>query len=192
MYDSFVTIGFLVPLLMLVATVLKGNFATFQMQRRGITNGLPFTKHLGAWSELLLMPFAIGIMANYATQWSSKAISISIVIGLVVSVAMHFSWIKGSKRQEHMLSPEGLNSCGYIHIVYFAGVFAELILFYLGSSPTMHDKVVIAVMVGANTLIGTQGVNLMKDGTIDQPGVIVTLGTWAVLAAAVLFGRPLL
>ena len=192
MYEIGLAFGIFSPFVIMIIAFFLGTFTTSQMRQRGINDGLPYTRHLGAWGEQFILPFGLGTMAAYALQWSWMAVGIASVIGIVVSVAMHVSWVKGSKRQEHMLSPKGLNLCGHIHIIYFTAVFAELVLFYLACSPTMHDKVLVAVIFGVNTLIGTQGVNLMKDGTIDTPGVIVTLSTWAVLAAAVLFGRQLL
>ncbi len=168
-----------------VVAFVEGNFSRGQQIARGITNGFPFTRHLGMWSDLFLLPCVISLMWRYQPEWDGRAILIALLVSAVATGGMHYSWIKGTDRLEHILSPAGMTASGCLHMIYMTCVFAIILLFYFACEPTPSDKQLIAALLFTHVGIGTMGVSIMKIGVPDVGSIATTAVVGMLLAYSV-------
>lgn len=129
---------FLIILLVFaVAAVLANNdhFLTrSQLEARGIHVGTPLWNHWGVRGDILLLPFALGLMFIYSFAWKKKAIALCSFLGIALSWRANFMWGKMADRIPNCFAHNGrMTAAGWVHLVFMAGVFAAILLFYFAT-----------------------------------------------------------
>lgn len=185
MYNWAFVVAVLAVVIQALVAYLEENLTQTQMIRKGIFGGFPFVRHLGMWSDLFLLPFVIGTMYKYQHEWSSRTMVTALVISALATAGMHYSWIKGTTMQEHILSPSGMTSSGWLHAAYMTWVLATIMVFYYGSSPSFGDMSLIAILLAVHVAVGTMGVSIMKIGGLDTGSIVTTVVVWVLLAYSV-------
>ena len=105
-------------------------FSVSQMQKRGITQGLPFSMHAGMWGDLLVIsPMVAWIISSDFKVWSISEWTISIGLGFFVSSILHNLYEKIEIPESHVQGNR-LTKAGWVHFLYVALMFTALILFY--------------------------------------------------------------
>jgi len=186
-FDAVYWIAVLAVVMQAIIAMTEGMFLPSQMRDRGFTNGFSFVQHCGMWGDFLILPFAISLMWRYHDKWSTMATALALAAGLLITLGMHFSWVKGATSQEHILSNKGLTQAGWAHVIYMWAVLVMIMLFYFGGEGSPQDEMWIACLLAAHVALGTIGVSLMKSGRVDFGSVATTGVAWAALAVAVIW-----
>src|SRR3989344_354917 len=110
---------FLFALLQIIAAALEGNLTAAQMTAAGKQNPFPLTMHLGAWSDLVLLPLLLQAMWTASPYWERATLWLALVLSAIVSVAMHCFWAMSTVHYEHLVYPGGgLTVAGWIHAAH--------------------------------------------------------------------------
>jgi len=126
-------IAFVLPVLFQAYLSWRDGFLTpAQMQAHGVTQGLPFIAHGGMWSDATVFAVVMAtILHKYASQWPARQWGIALLIGTLMSAAMHWGvYIHGSLPEAHVRYG-AVTSAGLVHFLYMAASLAILILFYI-------------------------------------------------------------
>ncbi len=150
--------------LMGLIAALEGNFTVGQQKRRGITDGLPVTRHFALWSDLFVLPFVVGIMWQYRAEWTWGEIGFMFMICSAGCGAMHIEWMRNATTQECLLSHDRLTWCGWVHVFYMMFVVTLVPLFYFFTPPAVNqnDHWVVGIPLIMHIFIATFLVGLMK------------------------------
>jgi len=173
-----------VVILSAVISWYEGNLSIGQMTSRGISDGFPFLKHTGMWSDLLLITPALGIMCLYAKQWSSGAIMKKLLIAVGVSLVLHMAWSSMTTVQEHILGPGmTFTASGLVHAFYLAAALSIVLLFYMNTESVQpRDAWIVTILLMVHIPLANAFVGFAKSGMFDAPGVIGTFVLMATLA----------
>ena len=130
-------------------------FFPSQMKARGFAQGFPYVVHLGMWSDFFLISPILGVLtALYANQWSETNWLISVLIGTIVSFALHYLvYLKGN-----LPGSAGYNGrltiSGWIHLIYTAYALAILALFYFSTSAIGHSiAIILSLLLSIHVLL---------------------------------------
>lgn len=179
----------LLVLLSILAAFGEKNGTRSQQISRGVTDGLPFTRHLGVWSDFIIMPFVLGTIWQFRNDWSSTSIIISLLVGCGAAIFfMNVLWVKQAKQEQHLLGPKGVTLSGYLYEPYFVIALTLIILFFANTtSKSFPDELFVALLLAIHVLVGVIGVNYMKEGKGDLGGWLTVIGCWAALICAVIW-----
>ncbi|MDB4991860.1 MAG: hypothetical protein JWL75_105 [Parcubacteria group bacterium] len=123
-------------------------FFVSQMKERGIAQGFPFVIHGGMWSDFFIIsPLAAFLIYSYATQWTVAEWITAGVVGVIVSLLLHFLvYIKGELPGSHGYDGK-TTVAGWLHIIYTAVALAVLALFYFSTAGIRHNVLGIVSVI---------------------------------------------
>lgn len=183
-------------LVFLAAVALQGLFAYYdgffwpsQMLRK-VSRGLPFFAHGGMWGDVIIIsPLVAIIVERYSPQWSFREIVLAILVGLIVSFAMHETYKAGTFPEAHVQYGH-LTSAGWVHFGYMAAALAVLGLYYLDAEYTPYMWVVSALLI-IHTAIGTHVVLGLAQPDWYSGRPLQSMGTWGAIGgtAVLTLGR---
>jgi hypothetical protein len=127
-----------------------------QMLQNGTKSGLPFSWHFGMWGDIVLIsPMSALIVAYYSKQWTPASLVLSGLLGLAVSIVMHWVYTFSAMPEAHVQAHQ-LTRAGMVHLIYMAfalTIFIQLFLF----TPHITARALrwISVLVFMHVLAGT-------------------------------------
>ena len=175
---------------MAITAYLEHNLTMGQMVATGNPNGIPFLKHPGMLSELMLLPFVVYRIWKHAAQWSAKQVVLATLVAFPLAFAAHVMFLTyGVYQQELMIVPHGFTAMGLQHSFYMTALLALIILFAFATvkntTETKHDKFVVTMLLGFHVPLSVAAVNLVKNGTLDGnaigsvvAGAILLIWAW--------------
>ncbi|MCX6715891.1 MAG: hypothetical protein NT077_02615 [Candidatus Taylorbacteria bacterium] len=138
------------------------------MKARSIQQGLPFIAHGGMWGDLLIITPLMGvIVSTYGGGWTLPQVLSCVALGMIVSVAMHLSYLQGTFPESHIDQriineadgrrvQDTLSGAGRIHVVYMAAMLAIIFLFYFASkSVSVPDAINAQLLLSVHIIMGT-------------------------------------
>jgi hypothetical protein len=130
---------------------LDGALLPKQMSKKYPGFSFSFFANGAMWGNLILLSLALLTIGNYADEWSSGSIALSLGIGMLVSLGtFHFVYLWGEYPDSLVGAPEKnrcISPAGWVIVFYSNVVLAALILFYYYSSPTAGDAVWVGVLL---------------------------------------------
>jgi len=188
MYLTVLFLSFAFAVAMGLVAFCERNYNMAQMTARGIKNPFPFTRHLGMWSDIFLLPSALAIMSLYYEQWESWQIWTTLGLSFIVTFAMHIMWINQTDHHEHILSKKGgLTGSGMMHVVYMTLVLATIALFYFAGEGSPRHEIMVGIMLMIHVAVGTMGVSWMKTKMVDAGSMVTTAVCWVLLVSAMIW-----
>ena len=125
-----------------------------EMQREGVTQGLPFLAHAGMWGDFFLVsPLIAYILLIYAPYWDIRQYGVAFIVGLSTSAGLHYLYTKIEIPESHVRSGR-LTRAGWVHFVYMTGAMMVLCLYYF-CTPTLSylSFIVTSVLIMVHVLL---------------------------------------
>lgn len=106
--------------------------------------GFPLVANGAIWGNLVLLSIALYFIGSYAWQWDGKEIGAALVLGLVVSYSLfHFVYLKGMFPDALAGGGRPISPAGWVVVLYSGLVYGVIVLFYLRTSATPADILII-------------------------------------------------
>lgn len=136
-------------------------FTVSEMRQKGFEKGLPFCGHGGMWGDaIIISPLLASIVFGFSGQWTARSILICGAIGFLASGIMHVLYCMNPLPGVHTYGKR-LTPSGWVHLLYMAGAFAVILLFYFHSSGIPLSLLIVVsalltlhVFAGTNMLLG--------------------------------------
>ncbi len=94
--------------------------------------GLPFTAHLGMWSDIPLTLLLAAIVGFYGSYWTLGEMFRTFLVAVNISAFMHYTYTIGSFPEAHVRDRQ-LTRVGWVHSIYMVGALTILANFYFPS-----------------------------------------------------------
>lgn len=160
--------------------------------------GLPFIAHGGMWGDIILLsPLAGFAVGTHGGDWTLVQIVIMFVIGMMLSVTMHLTYVRTKFPDSLAWEGEGVTAAGWLHVVYMGVAFAiiGLLYFYTPSSNPLLVSLAglllsMHVVIGTHIPLGSfnelEPMGWCPNFFVPPTGYVV-LGAWGILIAMTMF-----
>jgi hypothetical protein len=107
-------------------------FTVFEMQKRGVGQGLPFVWHFGMWGDLLIVSgLAAYVIGRHSFSWDGRRMMVAFAFGFSAAIVLSWSYtlseVWEAHVQAHHLTIAGIVHCFYMGIVL--SIFTQFFLF---------------------------------------------------------------
>jgi hypothetical protein len=130
--------------LVLILAFFDGMLLPAQMAGR-YKIGFPAVANGAIWGNLILLSAALYLIGAYRGQWSSQEIGTALGFGIAISYGLfEFVYLKGKFPDALAGGGKDISPAGWVMLIYSAGVYAAIGLFYLRTNATLGDVLVVA------------------------------------------------
>ncbi|MHB8860456.1 MAG: hypothetical protein ACYC48_01835 [Minisyncoccota bacterium] len=127
---------------------LGGTLMPGQMMRKYPGFSFSFMANGAMWGNLILISLAMYVIGKYKGEWSDGAVSLTLVMGIIVSYALfRFVYLKGKFPDALAGGGRPISLAGWVIIFYLGAVLAATVLFYFCSRPTTDDVIVVGILL---------------------------------------------
>lgn len=160
--------------------------------------GLPFIAHGGMWGDIVIIsPLAGIIVGTYSDNWTLVQIVTMLAIGMMLSCAMHWTYVQTPFPDSLAWKGEGITAAGWFHVFYMGAAFAIIgLLYFYTPSPDSPLVLLTGTLLSMHVVVGThiplgvfnelEPMAWCPDFLVPPTGYVV-LGAWGILIAMTMF-----
>lgn len=108
------------------------------------------------WGDVFILSPLLGLMvALYGSEWETRQVALSSLMGVLISALMHWTYTLGKLPEAHTRAGM-LTSVGWVHSVYMAAALTIIILFYFCTPHPAAGFIVAAdILLVVHVIAGT-------------------------------------